>query len=42
MILIFKCFKDLIYEFFVCLMVLVNDGIDNNFLYWDFNKDCML
>lgn len=33
MILILKRFKDLIHEFLVCLMALVNDGIDNNSLY---------
>lgn len=42
MILILKRFKDLIHEFLVCLMALVNDGIDNNSLYWDFNNDCTL
>lgn len=42
MILILKRFNDLIHEFLVCLMTLVNDGIDNNSLYWDFNKDCTL
>lgn len=33
MILILKRFKDLIYECLVCLMALVNDGIDNNSLH---------
>lgn len=41
-ILILKCFKDLIYECLVCLMALVNDGIDNNSLHRDFNNDCTL
>lgn len=42
MILILKRFKDLIYECLVCLMALVNDGIDNNSLHRDFNNDCTL
>lgn len=42
MILILKHFKDWIHDFLVCLKALVNDGIDNNSLHWDFNNDCTL